>query len=151
MPKANKFFTEVGPNLANKINPPRKLFHEYFKKYQTCQPENAISVNELKDWLFYLKINKSAGCDDISFNVVRPISVLSCFSKILERIMYNRLYKYLTDNNILYKKQFGFETGHSTKLTKLTATLKKISILYVSLLTFIRPLTLLIIKVWLPN
>ena len=26
--------------------------------------------------------------------------------------MYNRLYKYLTDNNILYEKQFGFETGH---------------------------------------
>ena len=45
----------------------------------------------------------------------RPISVFSCFSKILERIMYNRLYKYLTDNNILYKKQFGFQTGHSTE------------------------------------
>ena len=29
--------------------------------------------------------------------------------------MYNRLYKYLTDNNILYKKQFGFQTGHSTE------------------------------------
>ena len=27
----------------------------------------------------------------------RPISVLPCFSKILERVMYNRLYKYLTD------------------------------------------------------
>ena len=29
--------------------------------------------------------------------------------------MYNRLYKYLTDNNILYKKQFGFQTRHSTE------------------------------------
>ena len=29
--------------------------------------------------------------------------------------MYNRLYKYLIDNNILYKKQFGFKTGHSTE------------------------------------
>ena len=45
----------------------------------------------------------------------RPISVLPCFSKILERIIYNRLYKYLTDNNILYKKQFGFQTRHSTE------------------------------------
>ena len=26
-----------------------------------------------------------------------PISVLPCFSKILERVMYNRLYKYLAD------------------------------------------------------
>ena len=39
-------------------------------------------------------------------NVVnhRPISVLPCFSKILERIMYNRLYLYLTENNLLYNK-----------------------------------------------
>ena len=45
----------------------------------------------------------------------RPISVLPCFSKILEKIMYNRLYKYLTDNSILYKKQFGFQEGHFTE------------------------------------
>ena len=43
----------------------------------------------------------------------RPISVLPCFSKMLERIMYNRLYKYLTENNLLYCKQFGFQKGHS--------------------------------------
>ena len=45
----------------------------------------------------------------------RPISVLSCFSKMLERIIYNRLDKYLADDNILYKKLFGFQTGHSTE------------------------------------
>ena len=45
----------------------------------------------------------------------RPISVLPCFSKILERIMYNRLFKYLTTNEILYKKQFGFQKVHSTE------------------------------------
>ena len=45
----------------------------------------------------------------------RPISVLPCFSKILEKIMYNRLYKHLSDNNVLYKKQFGFQEKHSTK------------------------------------
>ena len=27
--------------------------------------------------------------------------------------MYNRLYKYLTGNNLLYWKQFGFRKGHS--------------------------------------
>ena len=45
----------------------------------------------------------------------RPISVLSCFSKILERIMYNRLYSYLVKNKILYNKQFGFQKEHSTE------------------------------------
>ena len=45
----------------------------------------------------------------------RPISVLPCFSKLLERIMYNRLFKYLSENSILYEKQFGFQTSHSTE------------------------------------
>ena len=29
--------------------------------------------------------------------------------------MYNRLYKYLTTEKILYPKQFGFQRGHSTE------------------------------------
>ena len=44
----------------------------------------------------------------------RLISVLPCFSKVLERIMYNRLYKYLCEEKLLYSKQFGFQKGHST-------------------------------------
>ena len=44
-----------------------------------------------------------------------PISALPCFSKILERIMYNRLYDYFTANSILFNKQFGFRAGHSTE------------------------------------
>ena len=48
-------------------------------------------------------------------NVVnyRSMSVLSCFSKILERIMYDRLYSYLTENNLLYNEQFDCQKGHS--------------------------------------
>jgi hypothetical protein len=46
----------------------------------------------------------------------RPISVLSVFSKILERLMYNRLIQFLTKNNILSDKQFGFRKNHSTSL-----------------------------------
>ena len=45
----------------------------------------------------------------------RSISVLPCFLKLLECIMYNRLYKLLLENNILYQKQFGFENAHSTE------------------------------------
>ena len=36
----------------------------------------------------------------------RPISVLPCFSKILERIIYNRLYNYFTANSILFIQSF---------------------------------------------
>ena len=43
-----------------------------------------------------------------------PISVLPCFSKVLKRTMYNRLYKYLCEEKLLYSKQFRFQKGHST-------------------------------------
>ena len=45
----------------------------------------------------------------------RPISLLPCFSKILERITHNCLYSYLINKKILYEKQFGFQKGHSTE------------------------------------
>ena len=32
-------------------------------------------------------------------------------------MMYNRLYKYVADNSLLYKKQFGFQEGHSSEHT----------------------------------
>ena len=38
----------------------------------------------------------------------RPISVLPCFSQLLEHIMYNHPFKYLSENSILHEKQFGF-------------------------------------------
>ena len=56
------------------------------------------------------------------FNNYRPISVLPCFSKLLEKIMYNRLYKYLSDNNYLYEKQFGFQATHSTEYAVIQLT-----------------------------
>ena len=38
----------------------------------------------------------------------RPISLLSNIDKILERIVYNRLYKFFEDNKLVYNLQFGF-------------------------------------------
>ena len=33
---------------------------------------------------------------------------------LFEKLLYRRMYKYLTKFNILYKYQFGFRSGHST-------------------------------------
>ena len=52
--------------------------------------------------------------DNALMDNYRPISVLPCFSKNLERIIYNRLYSFFSENNISYKKQFGFQKQHST-------------------------------------
>ena len=40
------------------------------------------------------------------FGNYRPVSVLPCISKILERIVYNRSYEFLSKNHLLYKKQW---------------------------------------------
>ena len=47
-------------------------------------------------------------------NNYRPISILTSFSKILEKVMQTRLLKHLTDNNILVKEQYGFRTNLKT-------------------------------------
>ena len=44
----------------------------------------------------------------------RPISLLPSISKILEKIIYKRLYFFLNVNNLLIPNQFGFRKGHST-------------------------------------
>ena len=44
----------------------------------------------------------------------RPISLLSNIDKILERLMYNRLYNYLEKKEIMFSFQFGFRQKYST-------------------------------------
>ena len=44
----------------------------------------------------------------------RPISLLSVFNKILEKLISNRLLKCLQKENIFFKGQFGFRPKHST-------------------------------------
>ena len=43
----------------------------------------------------------------------RPISLLVTMSKILEKIIYKRTYKFLCSTEQLYQSQYGFRTGHS--------------------------------------
>ena len=55
-------------------------------------------------------------------NNYRPISILSNIDKILERLMYKRLYNFLESNNSLYALQFGFRKKFSTTQALLTLT-----------------------------
>ncbi len=44
----------------------------------------------------------------------RPVSTLPVFGKIFEKIIYSRLYSFLSSKGIIDKHQFGFRKGHST-------------------------------------
>ena len=48
------------------------------------------------------------------FTNYRQVSVLPAFSKILERVMYNRLLRFLNAFKILSDNQYGFRKHHST-------------------------------------
>ena len=52
----------------------------------------------------------------------RPISILPAISKIMERIMYDQIYQYLSDNSLLSEHQFGFRKFHSTASALLDST-----------------------------
>ena len=64
--------------------------------------------------------------DDMVFSNYRPVSVLPVFSKLLERLIYNRLICFINDNKLLYDYQFGFQKGKSTYMA-MVILIEKIS------------------------
>ena len=48
------------------------------------------------------------------FNNYRPISILPAFSKILEKILANKLFKFMEQHKLFYEHQYGFRSKHST-------------------------------------
>ena len=48
-------------------------------------------------------------------NNYRPVCSLSPFSKIFERVIYNRMIEYIENNDIFSKTQYGFRKGLSTE------------------------------------
>ena len=45
----------------------------------------------------------------------RPISLLPCISKVIEKCVFNQLYSYFESNKLLYKSQYGYRKAHSTE------------------------------------
>ena len=52
----------------------------------------------------------------------RPISVIPVVAKVFERVVYDQLYHYLTENCIISLYQSGFRSLHSTITALLEAT-----------------------------
>jgi len=55
-------------------------------------------------------------------NNYRPISLLSIFNRLLEKLMFKRLRNFIDKHNIIYDKQFGFRANHSISHATLLIT-----------------------------
>ena len=84
-----------------------------------CKPLTIIANKCMKEGVFPEKLKTAivkplhkGRCERMLTNY-RPISLLPVFSKVLEKIMYDQTYEYLTENNIINEHQFGFRAGYS--------------------------------------
>ena len=103
----------IGPeNIAVKYY---KLANDYIcsflsEIFYTCTLQG-IFPHELK-LAKVIPIHKG-GCDS-SPNNYRPISLLSLLAKVFESLILTRMSKFIAENKILCKEQFGFRKLHST-------------------------------------
>jgi hypothetical protein len=85
-----------------------------------AEPISAIINSSMDTGIFpdALKIAKVCPVfkdgDKSIFQNYRPISVLPSFSKVFEKVIFNRLLHYLDLRNILCNSQYGFRKNHST-------------------------------------
>ena len=108
----------------------RSVFDQLYKflndnsllsKYQSCfRPKNSTLTALLQmcdEWHQNLDCGKLIGVVFLDIRLCenyRPISILSVISKILERSVFDQLYKFLNDNSLLSKYQSGFRPKNST-------------------------------------
>jgi hypothetical protein len=64
-----------------------------------------IFPDRLKFAVIKLILKNGDKCEPSNY---RPISLLLSFSKVFERLIYNRLFEHININNILDNNQYGF-------------------------------------------
>ena len=81
----------------------------------TCIFNLSLSTGIVPENLKVAKVIPIYKKDDAAvFSNYRPVSLLPCFSKILERLVFNKCVDYINSHEILNDKQFGFRQKHST-------------------------------------
>ena len=90
------------------------LFHVFKVSIQQGIFSDSLKIAKV------ILIFKSGDKDNISS--YRPMSILPVFSKVLERIMYNRVYNLLDSKDHLYERQSGFQRNNSTEHSILQLT-----------------------------
>ena len=102
---STKFIKLLEPKISN------ILCHLFNESFQSGEVPNMLK------YAFVLPLHK--GGSKLEVSNYRPVSILPILSKVLEKLMQNRLNKYLEDNKIIYNHQFGFQKNKSTSLAVL--------------------------------
>jgi hypothetical protein len=118
-----KTFTACGPDLIPTIAVKRAkqhiilpLLHIINLSLETGIYPDIFKTAHIKP--IFKKGNKTQA------NNYRPISLLSIFSKLLEKCIKNRICNFLEENNLLSKNQFGFRSQIGTEEAILKVTTK---------------------------
>ena len=165
----NKFFANIGPDLANSIKGPMgQSYKDYLKKkIESNFVFDTVDNTYVLKLIQNLKSKPSFGHDGLSSIMLkevsssispiltciinqslctgifpeslkiakiipvykkenphitdnyRPVSLLPILSKIFEKVVFIQVYDYFTENDLLYKSQYGFRKLHSTELAAL--------------------------------
>ena len=119
-------------NIINKLNNKSSCGYDNFSNKHIKYARNVLTkpltllINQCLQTGIYpsqLKMSRikplfKSG-DKSLFSNYRPISLLPSLSKIFERVIFDQLLGYFTNNNLLCLDQFGFRPGHSTELAAL--------------------------------
>ena len=116
-----KLFREIDTSKAARIDRlPGRFLKDGTKvlaKLVTDICHLSISLNKFPSAFKLAKVEpifRKGGKTNVSN--YRPISLLSILSKAIEKGVHEQTTKFLNDNNIFYKYQFGFRNNHSTVL-----------------------------------
>ena len=108
---SNTLLKQLSPSISFTLN---KIFNQSIA--QGIFP-NAMKLAEV--------IPLYKGKDQDQTVNYHPISLLITISKVLEKLIYARVYQYIDKNKILFNSQYGFRSKHSCEqaLTELTGEL----------------------------
>ena len=120
---------EIVKNMKNKSTLDTKVcalkiaaldykFNEVLAQVITASFEEGVFPQPLK-LARVVPIHKGGSKCDVSN--YRPISLLTSFSKIYEKLMHKRLVDFMQSNDSLYEMQYGFRSGRSCEHALLTA------------------------------
>ena len=99
------------------LDPFAQLFqHRWGHALQYKTKKNSTSLGAYPPKLKISKIIPIFKADDeTDTSNYRPISLLSNFNRIFEKIMYDRMRDYIEKHSLLYSSQYGFRQAHSTQ------------------------------------